>query len=81
VDWGFYLRVALAIYLLVTLMASFYSPDFISLTIITVGLFSQQNPFYVSRRIYRVLSYLPLGSLLCTAAWLLYLHSEEADNA
>ena len=81
VEWSFYLRVALAIYLLVTLMASVYSPDFVSLTIITVGLFSLQNPFYITRRTYRVLTLITLSSFVCTAAWLIYFHSEEADNA
>ena len=80
-NWKSYLRVFLAIYFLVTLMASIYSPDFISLTIITVGFFSMHDPLYITRRIFRLLLVLTLVSFLSTVTWLVYFHSEEADNA
>lgn len=75
------MTLTLAIYMIVTLMASVYSPDFISMTIIAVGLFSLQHPFYITRQIYRVLCLITLFSFFCTAAWLVYFHNEEADNA
>lgn len=74
------MKVTLAVYLLVTMMASIYNPDFISMTIITVGLFSVQHPLYITRRIYRVLCAITFLSFFYTFAWLVYFHDENADN-
>lgn len=69
-DWCLILKCTLGVYLIVTMMLSFYHPDFIALSIISVGLFGMQHPLYISRRHFRIMTLIVFLSMFGTIWWL-----------
>lgn len=74
IPWANLTKVVLAIYFVLTVLAMFARPDFLSLVIVSLGYFTLECSQYISRRIFRMLVLMALISFIYDLTFLTLLH-------
>lgn len=78
--WQFFTIVSLMIWTLLTILAQYDSPDFVSITICALGILAISVPDLTSRKQFRVLVLLILISWLYDCLQLFWLKSKEEED-
>ena len=79
--WELVTQVTLGIYLMLTCFAMFLRPDFMSLTVCCLGIYSVENPENITRALFRYLVVFSAISFVYDLAYLVFIHSSEAIDA
>jgi len=79
--WELVTQITLGTLLVLTSLAMFLRPDFMSLTVCTLGIYSVQNPDNITRTLFRMLVLFSVISFLYDLVYLLFIHNSSAVDA
>jgi len=80
VPWAELTKAALFVYFGLTMLSMIARPDFLSLVVITLGLFAMELPNYITRRTFRLLVGLALLTFLYDLIFLLFVRDVQAED-
>jgi len=80
VPWAELTKAALLVYFGLTMLSMIARPDFLSLVVITLGMFAMECPTFVSRRAFRMLVGLALLTFVYDIVFLLFVRDVQAED-
>jgi len=80
IPWADLTRAVLTIYFVLTVLSMITRPDFLSLVIITLGMFALECPTYVSRRAFRMLVLMSLVTFVYDIIFLFFIRDVQAED-
>ena len=79
--WELVTQITLVIYLVLTCLAMFLRPDFMSLTVCCLGIYSVETPDNITRSLFRMLVVFSVVSFVYDLIYLLFIHDSESVDA
>ena len=73
-------KAALLVYFGLTMLSMIARPDFLSLVVISLGMFAMECPNYITRRTFRMLVGLALLTFLYDLVFLLFIRDVQAED-
>ena len=80
VPWAELTKAALLVYFGLTMLSMIARPDFLSLVVITLGIFAMECPNYITRRTFRMLVGLALLTFVYDLVFLLFIRDVQAED-
>ena len=80
VPWAELTKAALLVYFGLTMLSMIARPDFLSLVVITLGMFAMECPNYITRRTFRMLVGLSLLTFVYDLVFLIFVRNVEAED-
>ena len=80
VPWAELTKAALLVYFGLTMLSMIARPDFLSLVVITLGMFAMECPSYITRRTFRMLVGLALLTFVYDLVFLIFVRNVEAED-
>ena len=71
---------ALLVYFGLTMLSMMARPDFLSLVVISLGIFAMECPNYITRRTFRLLVAVSLVTFLYDFVFLLFIRDAQAED-
>ena len=78
--WAELTKAALLVYFGLTMLSMIARPDFLSLVVITLGIFAMECPNYITRRTFRMLVGLALLTFVYDLVFLLFIRDVQAED-
>ena len=78
--WTELTKSALLVYFGLTMLSMMARPDFLSLVVISLGIFAMECPNYITRRTFRLLVAVSLVTFLYDFVFLLFIRDAQAED-
>jgi hypothetical protein len=80
IPWAEMTEAALLVYFGLTSLSMLARPDFLSLVVISLGIFAMECPNYISRRTFRMLVAISLATFIYDLVFLLFIRDVQAED-
>jgi hypothetical protein len=74
------MKYTLLIYFVITSLAMLYRPDFMSITVVAIGIYAVLNPHFIKREQFRLLVVFVFITFVYDLVFLLFLRSIEEED-
>jgi hypothetical protein len=80
IPWAEMTKAALLVYFGLTILSMFARPDFLSLVVISLGIFAMECPNFITRRTFRMIVAMSLATFIYDLVFLLFIRNVQAED-